>query len=62
MIGPLEWARTLRPPADTDRGEHGRPPNCKVIALRSFGEFHVSMLRISFGPWQLTRANSQGDV
>jgi len=25
-------------------------------------QFHVSMLRIPFGPWQLTMANSQRDV
>jgi hypothetical protein len=25
-------------------------------------DFHVSMLRIAFGPWQFTRANSQRGV
>jgi hypothetical protein len=37
---------------------HGR---ASVLFGRS-EHFHVSMLHVPFGPWQLTRANSQGDV
>jgi hypothetical protein len=34
----------------------------RVKALEDGEQFHVSMLRVPFGPWQLTRANSQRDV
>jgi hypothetical protein len=34
----------------------------RVDAPNDGDQFHVSMLRVPFGPWQLIRANSQRDV
>jgi hypothetical protein len=34
----------------------------RVEVLEDGEQMHVSMLRVPFGPWQLTRANSQRDV
>jgi len=34
----------------------------RVDALKDGEQFHVSMLHVPFGPWQLATENSQPDV